>query len=51
MRINQGQDFVIGGYTPTPGSFDALIFGYYDGDQLLYVGRAIASRLVPGWTS
>jgi DNA ligase D-like protein (predicted ligase) len=39
MRVNQGQEFVIGGYTPTPGSFDALIFGYYEGDQLLYVGR------------
>jgi ATP dependent DNA ligase domain len=28
MRINQGQEFVIGGYTPSPRSFDALIFGY-----------------------
>jgi bifunctional non-homologous end joining protein LigD len=39
MRVNQGQEFVIGGYTPTPRSFDALIFGYYEGDQLIYVGR------------
>lgn len=39
MRVNQGQEFVIGGYTPTPGSFDALIFGYYDGDRLMYAGR------------
>jgi bifunctional non-homologous end joining protein LigD len=40
MRVNQGQEFVIGGYTPTPGSFDALIFGYYDdGKRLIYVGR------------
>jgi DNA ligase D-like protein (predicted ligase) len=39
MRVNQGQEFVIGGYTPTPASFDALIFGYYEGDQLIYVGR------------
>ncbi len=30
MRINRGQEFVIGGYTPTGSSFDALIFGYYD---------------------
>ena len=39
MRVNQGQEFVIGGYTPTAGSFDALIFGFYEGDQLIYVGR------------
>ena len=39
MRINQGQEFVIGGYTPTPKNFDALIFGYYDGERLIYVAR------------
>jgi bifunctional non-homologous end joining protein LigD len=39
MRINQGQEFVIGGYTPSPKNFDALIFGYYEGDQLLYAAR------------
>ena len=26
MRVNQGQEFVIGGYTPSPKNFDALIF-------------------------
>jgi ATP-dependent DNA ligase len=36
MRVNRGQEFVIGGYTPTAGSFDALIFGY---DKLIYVAR------------
>ncbi|MBV9760508.1 MAG: non-homologous end-joining DNA ligase [Acidobacteriaceae bacterium] len=39
MRVNQGQEFVIGGYTPGPRNFDALIFGYYEGDKLTYVGR------------
>ena len=39
MRVNQGQEFVIGGYTPTASSFDALIFGYYEGDRLIYVAR------------
>ena len=39
MRVNQGQEFVIGGYTPGTGSFDALIFGYYEGDKLLYAAR------------
>ena len=28
MRINRGQEFVIGGYTPSDRNFDALIFGY-----------------------
>ncbi len=39
MRVNQGQEFVIGGYTPGSRSFDALIFGYYEGGKLIYVGR------------
>ena len=39
MRLNQGQEFVIGGYTPGPKNFDALIFGYYDGDDLIYAAR------------
>ncbi len=39
MRMNRGQEFVIGGYTPGPKNFDALIFGYYDGAKLIYVAR------------
>jgi bifunctional non-homologous end joining protein LigD len=39
MRLNQGQEFVIGGYTPSPKNFDALIFGYYEGSDLLYAAR------------
>lgn len=40
MRIiNKGQEFVIGGYTVGGKSFDALVFGYYDGDKLIYVAR------------
>jgi DNA ligase D-like protein (predicted ligase) len=39
MRINRGQEFVIGGYTIGTRSFDALIFGYYEGDRLVYVAR------------
>ena len=39
MRINQGQEFVIGGYTVGAKRFDALIFGYYEGDRLVYVAR------------
>ena len=39
MRVNKGQEFVIGGYTPSPKNFDALIFGYYEGNKLIYVAR------------
>jgi DNA ligase D-like protein (predicted ligase) len=39
MRINKGQEFVIGGYTVGPKTFDAVVFGYYEGEKLLYAGR------------
>ena len=39
MRVNQGQEFVIGGYTLGGTTFDALVFGYYDGDSLIYACR------------
>jgi bifunctional non-homologous end joining protein LigD len=39
MRVNRGQEFVIGGYTIGTKTFDALIFGYYEAGQLLYVAR------------
>lgn len=39
MRINQGQEFVIGGYTVGGKGFDALVFGYYEGKDLIYVAR------------
>jgi DNA ligase D-like protein (predicted ligase) len=39
MRVSQGQEFVIGGYTPGPRNFDALVFGYYEDGRLLYAAR------------
>jgi DNA ligase D-like protein (predicted ligase) len=39
MRVNQGQDFVIAGYTPGARNFDAVIIGHYEGDRLVYVAR------------
>jgi bifunctional non-homologous end joining protein LigD len=39
MRVNQGQEFVIGGYTLSDKNFDALIIGYYEKGKLLYAGR------------
>jgi bifunctional non-homologous end joining protein LigD len=39
MRVNQGLDFVIAGYTPGPRNFDAVIIGHYEDDRLIYVAR------------
>jgi ATP-dependent DNA ligase len=39
MRVNRGQEFVIGGYTLGASPFDALILGYYDNGALLYAAR------------
>jgi bifunctional non-homologous end joining protein LigD len=39
MRVNHGQEFVIGGYTIGTRTFDALILGYYESGRLIYVAR------------
>jgi bifunctional non-homologous end joining protein LigD len=39
MRVNRGQEFVIGGYTIGATPFDALIFGYYEDSKLVYAAR------------
>jgi DNA ligase D-like protein (predicted ligase) len=39
MRVNAAQEFVIGGYTIGGATFDALVFGYYEGDKLIYAAR------------
>lgn len=36
MRINIGQEFVIGGFTPGSHGIDALIVGFYDQGRLTY---------------
>jgi bifunctional non-homologous end joining protein LigD len=46
MRINKGQELVVGGYVPAGKSFDSLIVGYYDGDNLIYVAR-VRNGFVP----
>jgi hypothetical protein len=38
-KVNRGQEFVIGGYTPGGNPFDALIVGYYEGERLLYAAK------------
>ena len=35
MRINIGQEFVIGGFTPGSNDIDALVVGYYEGRKLI----------------
>ena len=39
MRVNRGQEFVIGGYTLGTKTFDAIVFGHYEGKKLIYVAR------------
>lgn len=39
MRVNRGQEFVIGGYTLGTNTFDALVFGYFEGENLIYAAR------------
>jgi bifunctional non-homologous end joining protein LigD len=41
-RINLGQEFVIGGYTPGGNGFDSLIVGFYRGKDLFYASRVRA---------
>jgi len=49
MRVNRAQEFVIGGYTIGGVTFDAIVFGYYEGDRMMYArARAVVSRLHRG---
>jgi len=45
-RVNQGQEFVIGGYIPGSHGFDSLIVGYYRGKDLVYAAR-VRNGFVP----
>ena len=46
MRLNVGQEFVIGGFTPGSHGVDALVVGFYSGDSLIYAAR-VRAGLVP----
>jgi DNA ligase D-like protein (predicted ligase) len=46
MRINKGQELVLGGYVPAGKNFDSLIVGYYEGDDLIYLAR-VRNGFVP----
>ena len=41
-RINLGQEFVIGGYTPGTHGFDSIIVGIYDGKDLMFSAKVRA---------
>jgi DNA ligase D-like protein (predicted ligase) len=45
-RINLGQEFLVGGYTPGSFGFDALIIGFYKGKDLIFAVR-VQAGLVP----
>jgi DNA ligase D-like protein (predicted ligase) len=42
FRINLGQEFVIGGYTPGGSGFDAIVIGVYRGRDLYFAARVRA---------
>jgi len=46
MRIGGGQEFVIGGYTPSPKNFDAVLVGYFERDKLMFAAR-VRNGFVP----
>jgi ATP-dependent DNA ligase len=39
MRVDQRQEFVIAGYTPSSKNFNALVIGYYEGSKLMCAAR------------
>jgi DNA ligase D-like protein (predicted ligase) len=47
MRLNIGQEFVIGGFTPGSHGVDALVVGFYSGDALIYAARVRAGLVPP----
>jgi len=46
MRIGGGQEFVIGGYTPSLKNFDALLVGHFVGNKLMFAAR-VRNGFVP----
>jgi bifunctional non-homologous end joining protein LigD len=42
FKVNNEQEFVIGGYRPDGKNFDAMLAGYYQGKQLMFAGKVKA---------
>ncbi len=45
MRVDQSQEFVIAGFTPSLKNFGALVIGYRDGNKLIYAARTRSASL------
>jgi bifunctional non-homologous end joining protein LigD len=39
VRFATHQELIVGGYKPSPGGFDSLVVGYYEGKRLLSAGK------------
>jgi bifunctional non-homologous end joining protein LigD len=42
LKLEQQQEFVIGGYRPDATGVDALLVGFYEGKQLMFAGKVPA---------
>jgi bifunctional non-homologous end joining protein LigD len=42
LRVNRGQEFVIGGYVPAALNFDSILVGYYQGKDFMFAARVRA---------
>ena len=42
LKLDQQQEFVVGGYRPGPHGIDALLVGFYDGSTLRFAGKVRA---------
>ena len=42
LKLDKQQELVIGGYRPGPNGIDALLVGYYDGNQFRFGGKVRA---------
>jgi bifunctional non-homologous end joining protein LigD len=42
LKLDRQQEFVIGGYRPGPQGVDAILVGYYQGQQLRFAGKVRA---------
>jgi bifunctional non-homologous end joining protein LigD len=39
LKLNKGQEFVIGAYKPDAGSFQSILVGYHEGRKLIFAGK------------
>jgi bifunctional non-homologous end joining protein LigD len=46
VKVNQGQELVIGGYIPGPHGFTSLLVGYYEARKLIFIAK-VKNGFVP----